>query len=138
MLITAADADWRKSVIYIYVYCRVGHLSHSSLKFVLSISADGLRIVLRILMAPCSILRLKDGWPFLLFLPSKWGSGYCSSSGFEPRWGQDSFSFLNPSGPTLVPTESPVQFVSRLFPGAKRPEPGVYQPTPPSAEGNNE
>jgi hypothetical protein len=36
--------------------------------------------------------------------------------GIESRWGRD---FPHPSGPALRPTQSPIQWVSGLFPGGK-------------------
>jgi hypothetical protein len=36
--------------------------------------------------------------------------------GIESHWGRD---FLHPSRPALVPTQSPVQCVTGLFPGGK-------------------
>jgi hypothetical protein len=51
--------------------------------------------------------------------------------GMEARWGRD---FPHPSGRTLGPTQSPIPWVPRLFPGVKRPGRGVEHPLPSSAE----
>ena len=45
--------------------------------------------------------------------------------GIESRWRQD---FPHVSRPTLGPTKPPVQWVTRLFPGVKRPGRGVDHP----------
>jgi hypothetical protein len=51
--------------------------------------------------------------------------------GIESRWERD---FTQPSRQALAPTQLPVQWVSDLFPGVKRPGRGFDHPPPSSAE----
>ena len=51
--------------------------------------------------------------------------------GIEFRCGRD---FPHPFRPALGPTQPPIQWVRGLFPGVKRPGPGVDHPLPSSAE----
>jgi hypothetical protein len=50
--------------------------------------------------------------------------------GIESRWRRD---FQHPSRPALGPTQPPIQWVPRLFPGVKRPGRGVDHPPSSSA-----
>jgi hypothetical protein len=54
-----------------------------------------------------------------------------TSSGFEPRWGQEVFYSPRPSRPALGPTEHPIHWLSRKFSGNKAAEAGQGANHPP-------
>jgi hypothetical protein len=78
-----------------------GRSPNTQLKFVLSLSADGLRIILRILVAACSILGLEEdrfffyGFPEFLVANGEWDTAaYVASGRVRKIFKSGVFSFM--------------------------------------------